>query len=217
MRTGLITEKIGMSSVFNEKGERCTLTFLRIKDCQVVAQKTLDKDGYNALVVGVKNVKLSKVSKPMKQVFAKALVEPKAKLKEFRISADCFIDVGTNLEVNHFAPGQFVDITGVTIGKGFAGGMKRHNFRGLEASHGVSISHRSHGSTGGRQDPGRVFKNKKMAGHMGATQVTVQNLKIMSVDREQGIIMVSGSVPGSKGSYVYIKDAIKKTVLTVQA
>lgn len=217
MRTGLIAEKIGMSSIFNEKGERCTLTFLKMEDCQVLAHRTVEKNGYDALVVGVKKMKPSKVSKPMLKVFANASVEPKEKLKEFRISSGSFIDVGMNLEVSHFAPGQFVDVTGITIGKGFAGGMKRHNFRGLEASHGVSISHRSHGSTGGRQDPGRVFKNKKMAGHMGATQVTVQNLKVMSVDKEQGIIMINGSVPGSKGSYVYIKDAIKKTVLAVQA
>jgi large subunit ribosomal protein L3 len=212
MRTGLVAEKIGMTSMFNEKGERYTLTFLRVEDCQVVGQKTLEKDGYNALVVGIKNKKSSKVSKSLRQIFALAKIEPKAKLKEFRISEESFVNVGTILEVDHFDIGQFVDVTGVTIGKGFAGGMKRHNFRGLEASHGVSVSHRSHGSTGGRQDPGKVFKNKKMAGHMGCTQVTIQNLKIIEVDKQQGVIMVSGNVPGSKGSYVYIKDAIKKTI-----
>lgn len=212
MRTGLIAKKIGMSSIFNEKGERTTVTFLQIEDCQVVGQKTQERDGYNALVVGVKDKKLSKVTKPMRQVFANANVAPKQKLKEFRISASFFIDIGSTLRVDHFVVGQFVDVVGTTIGKGFAGSMKRHNFRGLEASHGVSVSHRSHGSTGGRQDPGKVFKNKKMAGHMGSTRVTIQNLKIVDTNIEKGIIIVSGNVPGSKGSYVYIKDAIKKTI-----
>jgi len=213
MRTGLIAEKIGMSSMFDEKGKRYTLTFLKVEHCQVVGQKTLKKDGYNALLLGVKNIKLSKVSKPMKQVFANVKIEPKAKLREFRISDGCFLDVGTALEVDHFSPNQFVDVTGTSIGKGFAGSMKRHNFRGLEASHGVSVSHRSHGSTGGRQDPGKVFKNKKMAGHMGSVRVTIQNLKIVATDKEKGVIMVSGNIPGSKGSYVYINDAIKKTAM----
>ncbi|HJD57174.1 MAG TPA: 50S ribosomal protein L3 [Rickettsia endosymbiont of Sericostoma sp.] len=212
MRTGLIARKIGMSSIFNEKGERTTVTFLQVEDCQVVGQKTQERDGYNALVVGVKDKKLSKVTKPMRQVFANANVAPKQKLKEFRISASFFIDIGSTLRVDHFVVGQFVDVVGTTIGKGFAGSMKRHNFRGLEASHGVSVSHRSHGSTGGRQDPGKVFKNKKMAGHMGSTRVTIQNLKIVDTNIEKGIIIVSGNVPGSKGSYVYIKDAIKKTI-----
>ncbi|WP_425364203.1 50S ribosomal protein L3 [Candidatus Tisiphia endosymbiont of Hybos culiciformis] len=212
MRTGLIAKKIGMSSIFNEKGERTTITFLQVEDCQVVGQKTQEKDGYNALVVGVKDKKLSKVTKPMRQVFANANVVPKQKLKEFRISVSSFLDVGSTLHVDHFVIGQFIDVVGTTIGKGFAGSMKRHNFRGLEASHGVSVSHRSHGSTGGRQDPGKVFKNKKMAGHMGSTRVTIQNLKVVDTDIEKGIIIVSGNVPGSKGSYVYIKDAIKKTI-----
>ncbi|MCC8416758.1 MAG: 50S ribosomal protein L3 [Rickettsia endosymbiont of Gnoriste bilineata] len=212
MRTGLIAKKIGMSSIFNEKGERTTVTFLQVEDCQVVGQKTQERDGYNALVVGVKDKKLSKVTKPIRQVFANANVAPKQKLKEFRISASFFIDIGSTLRVDHFVVGQFVDVVGTTIGKGFAGSMKRHNFRGLEASHGVSVSHRSHGSTGGRQDPGKVFKNKKMAGHMGSTRVTIQNLKIVDTNIEKGIIIVSGNVPGSKGSYVYIKDAIKKTI-----
>ncbi|WP_425362130.1 50S ribosomal protein L3 [Candidatus Tisiphia endosymbiont of Mystacides longicornis] len=212
MRTGLIARKIGMSSIFNEKGERTTVTFLQVEDCQVVGQKTQERDGYNALVVGVKDKKLSKVTKPMRQLFANANVAPKQKLKEFRISASFFIDICSTLRVDHFVVGQFVDVVGTTIGKGFAGSMKRHNFRGLEASHGVSVSHRSHGSTGGRQDPGKVFKNKKMAGHMGSTRVTIQNLKIVDTNIEKGIIIVSGNVPGSKGSYVYIKDAIKKTI-----
>ena len=213
MRTGLIAKKIGMSSMFNEKGERYTLTFLKIEDCQVVSHRTLKKDGYNALVIGVKNVKLSKVSKSMRQVFANVKIEPKAKLREFRISDNYFLDIGTILGAGHFIDNQFVDVTGTTIGKGFAGSMKRHNFRGLEASHGVSVSHRSHGSTGGRQDPGKVFKNKKMAGHMGSTKVTIQNLRIVGTDEEKGLIMISGNVPGSKGSYVYVRDAIKKTTM----
>jgi large subunit ribosomal protein L3 len=211
MRTGLIARKIGMSSIFNEKGERATVTFLQIKDCQVVGHKTVEKDGYNALVVGIEDKKLSKVTKPMKQVFANVKVHPKKKLKEFRIAGDCFLDVGAEIQVNHFALGQFVDVAGTSIGKGFAGSMKRHNFRGLEASHGVSVSHRSHGSTGGRQDPGRVFKNKKMAGHMGSVRVTIQNLKVVGSDESKGVIMISGNVPGSKGSYVYVQDAVKKT------
>lgn len=215
MRTGLIAKKIGMTSIFNEKGERSPVTILQVKNCQVVGQKTAERDDYNALVIGIKDQKLSKVTKPMRQVFANAKVNPKEKLKEFRISKGSMLDLGSEITVDHFLIGQFVDITGTSIGKSFAGGMKRHNFRGLEASHGVSISHRSHGSTGGRQDPGRVFKGKKMAGHMGGVTVTIQNLTIVIADKEQGIIVVSGSVPGSKGSYVYIKDAVKKTVVVL--
>jgi large subunit ribosomal protein L3 len=210
MRTGLIAEKIGMTSMFNEKGERCVLTFLKVEDCQVVGQRSVEKNGYNALVVGIKNIKQSKLTKPMQRAFESLNIEPKAKLKEFRVSEDSFIEVGAKLDISHFLVGQFVDVSGITIGKGFAGSMKRHNFGGLEASHGVSVSHRSHGSTGGRQDPGKVFKNKKMAGHMGGVLATTQNLKIVGLDQERGIIMVSGSVPGAKGSYVYIKDAVKK-------
>ncbi|WPY00541.1 50S ribosomal protein L3 [Candidatus Trichorickettsia mobilis] len=215
MRAGLIAKKIGMTSMFNEKGQRYPLTFLKIEDCQVVGHKTLENDGYAALIVGARNVKISKISKPVRRLFTNAKVEPKAHLKEFRIIEDNFIDIGVSLTVNHFVIGQFVDVTGVTIGKGFAGCMKRHNFRGLEASHGVSISHRSHGSTGGRQDPGRVFKNKKMAGHMGSKKSTIQNLTIIAIDEEQQIVMVKGSVPGHKGSLVYIKDAIKKSVMSI--
>jgi len=210
MRTGLTAKKVGMTSMFNDKGERYTLTLLKVEDCQVVAQKTLEKEGYNALVIGMGSIKPSRLTKPMKQFYATAKIEPKVKLKEFRISNDNFIDIGTSLNAQHFAVGQFVDVTGISIGKGFAGGMKRHNFRGLEASHGVSVSHRSIGSTGGRQDPGKTFKNKKMAGHMGSKRVTIQNLKIVGIDETQGIIMVSGNVPGFKGSYVYIKDSVKK-------
>ncbi|GAA5252255.1 50S ribosomal protein L3 [Candidatus Rickettsia kedanie] len=214
MRTGIIAQKIGMTSVFNDKGERISLTLVKVDDCQVVEHKTLEKHGYNALVIGIKDKKISRVTKSMKQVFANAQISPKTKLKEFRISKENFIDIAANLEVDHFMAGQFVDITATTIGKGFAGSMKRHNFRGLEASHGVSISHRSHGSTGQRQDPGKVFKGKKMAGHMGCNQVTIQNLKIFAVDKERKLIMIQGSIPGHKNSYLSIKDAIKKISIT---
>lgn len=210
MRTGIIAQKVGMTSAFNDKGERVSLTLVKVEDCQVVEHKTLEKHGYNALVIGMKDRKASRVNKPMKQFFANAKISPKTRLKEFRISKDNFIDIAANVEVDHFVEGQFIDVTATTIGKGFAGSMKRHNFKGLEASHGVSISHRSHGSTGQRQDPGKVFKGKKMAGHMGCTQVTIQNLKIFAVDKEQGLIMIQGSVPGHKGAYLSIKDAIKK-------
>ncbi len=215
MRTGIIAQKIGMTSVFNDKGERISLTLVKVDDCQVVGHKTLEKHGYNALVIGIKDKKISRVTKSMKQVFANAKVSPKTKLKEFRISEENFIDIAASLEVDHFTAGQFVDITATTIGKGFAGSMKRHNFRGLEASHGVSISHRSHGSTGQRQDPGKVFKGKKMAGHMGCNQVTIQNLKIFAVDKERKLIMIQGSIPGHKNSYLSVKDAIKKISITV--
>ncbi|ADE30202.1 50S ribosomal protein L3 [Rickettsia prowazekii] len=215
MRTGIIAQKVGMTSVFNDKGERISLTLVKVDDCQVVGHKTLAKHGYNALVIGVKDQKISKVTKPMKQVFANAKIAPKTKLKEFRISEDNFIDIASILEVDHFRVGQFVDITATTIGKGFAGSMKRHNFRGLEASHGVSISHRSHGSTGQRQDPGKVFKGKKMAGHMGCNKVTIQNLKIFAVDTNRKLIMIQGSIPGHKNSYLLVKDAIKKAAITI--
>ncbi|BDU59672.1 50S ribosomal protein L3 [Candidatus Rickettsia kotlanii] len=215
MRTGIIAQKVGMTSIFNDKGERISLTLVKVDDCQVVGHKTLEKHGYNALVIGVKDKKISRVTKPMKQVFVNAKIAPKTKLKEFRISEENFIDIAASLEVDHFTAGQFVDITATTIGKGFAGSMKRHNFRGLEASHGVSISHRSHGSTGQRQDPGKVFKGKKMAGHMGCNQVTIQNLKIFAVDKERKLIMIQGSIPGHKNSYLSVKDAIKKIAITV--
>ena len=212
MRTGLVAKKLGMSSMFTEQGERITLTFLQLEDCQVVGQKTDSRDGYNAVVLGSTLRKPSKVSKPMRKVFADAKVEPRALLKEFRVSESNLLDVGSEMKASHFRIGQFVDVTGRSIGKGFAGVMKRHNFRGLEASHGVSVSHRSHGSTGQCQDPGKVFKGKKMAGHMGDENVTIQNLRIVEVDDEKGIIIVSGNVPGSKGKYVSIKDAVKKAV-----
>lgn len=212
MRTGLIAKKVGMSSMFTEQGERITLTFLRLEDCQVVGHKTSQRDGYNAVVLGAKIRKASKVSKPMKQVFANAKIQPRALLKEFRVSEENMLDIGFDMKPSHFAIGQHVDVTGKSIGKGFAGAMKRHNFRGLEASHGVSISHRSHGSTGQCQDPGKVFKGKKMAGHLGNEKVTIQNLRIVNTDDAKGLVIVSGNVPGSKGTYVLIKDAVKKTV-----
>jgi large subunit ribosomal protein L3 len=212
MRTGLIAEKLGMSSGFNEKGERVPVTLLKVEDCQVVAHRTVERDGYSALVVGAKNAKLHRVSKPMRTVFAKAKLEPKARLREFRITDDAYIEVGSSLTPELFRAGQLVDVCGTSVGKGFAGAMKRHNFGGLEASHGVSVSHRSHGSTGGCQDPGRVFKNKKMAGHLGAERVTIQNLQVFAVDATTGVIVIKGAIPGSKGSTVYVTDAIKKTI-----
>lgn len=213
MRTGLIARKLGMSSMFTEKGERITLTLLKVDSCHVIGHKTIEKNGYNALLIGAKEItKTSNLTKPMREFFAKSQNIPKAILKEFRIEDNKFIDIGTELKPDHFAVGQFVDVTGTTIGKGFAGAMKRWNFRGLEASHGVSVSHRSHGSTGGRQDPGKVFKNKKMAGHLGSEKVTIQNLKIVEINIDNGIIMISGNIPGHKGSFIVIKDAIKKTI-----
>ena len=212
MRTGLIAKKLGMSSMFTEQGERITLTFLQLDNCQVVGHKTEARDGYNAVVLGATLKKPSKVSKSMKKVFADAKVEPRAKLKEFRVSESNLLPVGSEVKPSHYEIGQYVDVTGRSIGKGFAGVMKRHNFGGLEATHGVSISHRSHGSTGQCQDPGKVFKGKKMAGHMGDKNVTIQNLQVVEIDEEKGLIIVSGNVPGSKGKYVTIKDSVKKAV-----
>lgn len=201
-----------MSSMFTKQGERITLTFLQISDCQVVGHKTMARDGYLALVLGAEPKKLSKVSKSMKTVFAKAKIEPKAILKEFRVSEEDMLEVGYKITPSHYTVGQYIDVSGRSIGKGFAGVMKRHNFRGLEASHGVSVSHRSHGSTGQCQDPGKVFKGKKMAGHLGDENVTVQNLRVVEIDEEKGLIIVSGNVPGPKGGYVFVKDAVKKAV-----
>jgi large subunit ribosomal protein L3 len=210
MRTGLILEKMGSSSLFTEKGERVEVTLLQMSECQVVANRTIEKNGYNAVLLGYGSLKASKVAKPNKKLFADAKIEPKRHLKEFRVTDSNLLEVGNDLNVDHFTAGQFVDVTADSKGKGFAGVMKRHNFRGLEATHGVSITHRSHGSTGGRQDPGRVFKNKKMAGHLGDERVTVQNLQIMEVRPDQRVLVIKGSVPGAKGSYIYVKDAIKK-------
>lgn len=210
MRTGLITKKIGMSRFYADNGQHIPVTLLQAEGCQVVAVKTEEKDGYNAVQLGLGDAKIKRVSKAIRGHHAKAKVEPKAKLAEFRVSSDALLNPGDTLSVNHFIPGQYVDVAGTSIGKGFAGGMKRHNFGGLEATHGVSISHRSHGSTGQCQDPGKVFKGKKMAGHMGDTRVTIQNLEIISVDESTGVIVVCGAVPGAKGGYVYVSDAVKR-------
>jgi len=210
MRTGLIVEKVGMTRVFDDAGTHVPVTVLKVDNCQVVAQRTTERDGYTAVQLGVGKAKVKNVSKPMRGHFAKAKVEPKRKLVEFRVSADALIEVGAELTAAHFLPGQFVDVIANSIGKGFAGVMKRHNFRGLRATHGVSVSHRSHGSTGQRQDPGRTFKGKKMAGHMGDVRVTTQNLKIVSVDADRGLIMIRGAVPGADGGYVLVQDAKKR-------
>lgn len=211
MRTGLIAKKLGMSRIFEVDGTHVPVTVLQVNGLEVVAVKTQEKDGYTSVQLGCGDIKAKNLTKPMKGYFAKANVEPKSKLAEFRVSEDCLLNVGDKLSVEHFVPGQFVDVCGTSIGKGFAGVMKRHNFSGLEASHGVSISHRSHGSTGQRQDPGKVFKGKKMAGHMGDERVTVQNLKVVAVNADKGLIMVKGGVPGSDNSWVYVTDAIKKS------
>jgi large subunit ribosomal protein L3 len=210
MRTGLVARKLGMTRLFSEDGTHVPVTVLKVDNCQVVAQRTAEKDGYTALQLGVDAAKPKNVTKALRGHFAKANVEPKRKLVEFRVPAEALVEVGAELSVEHFIVGQYVDVTGTTIGKGFAGVMKRHNFRGLEASHGVSISHRSHGSTGQRQDPGKVFKGKKMAGHMGDRQRTQQNLQIVRTDATRGLIMVKGSIPGSEGQYVVVRDAVKK-------
>jgi len=212
-RVGVIAKKLGMTSVFNDVGVRVPVTVLYVDNCIVVGRKEAANDGYNALQVGVAEVKnLTKLSKPIVGHFKKNNVEPRKKLAEFRVEEEAMLDVGTKISVNHYVPNQFVDVVGVSIGKGFAGVMKRHNFGGLRASHGVSVTHRSHGSTGQRQDPGRVFKGKKMAGHMGDVQVTKQNLKVIAVDENDSLIFVRGSVPGAKNSYVLIKDAFKKAL-----
>ena len=211
MRTGLIAKKLGMSRIFEADGTHIPVTVLSVDALKVVAVKTAEKDGYSAVQLGTGAVKAKNVTKPLKGHFAKANVEPKKKLGEFRVSEDCLLSVGQELSANHFVAGQYVDVCGTSVGKGFAGVMKRHNFAGLEASHGVSISHRSHGSTGQRQDPGKVFKGKKMAGHMGAERVTVQNLKVAAIDADKGLIMVKGAVPGSENSWVRITDAVKKS------
>ncbi len=210
MRTGVIAQKIGMTRIFTGEGVHTAVTVLKLDQCQVVAVRTPERDGYAAVQLGVGKAKVKNVSKPQRGHFAKAKVEPKRRLAEFRVSPDALIDVGAEITADHFVPGQFVDVAGVTIGKGFAGVMKRWNFAGLEASHGVSISHRSHGSTGQRQDPGRTFKGKKMAGRLGGERVTTQNLKIVATDPAQGLIMVSGAVPGAAGGYVMVRDAAKR-------
>src|SRR5690242_2748615 len=210
MRTGLIAQKMGMTRIFAEDGSHVPVTVLKVDTCQVVEVRTEEKHGYNAVQLGVGKAKVKNVSKAERGRFAKAKVEPKKKLVEFRVAKDALLDVGAELSVTHFLPGQFVDVTANTVGKGFAGAMKRWNFGGLRASHGVSVSHRSHGSTGNRQDPGRTFPGKKMAGHLGDERVTTQNLKILATDEALGLIMVQGSVPGHEGSFVLVRDAVKR-------
>ena len=211
MRTGLLARKLGMTRIFTDDGNHVPVTVLAVDNCQVVAVRTPEKDGYCALQLGVGTAKVKNVSKAQRGHFAKAEVEPKARLAEFRVSADALVEVGTEISAAHFVPGQRVDVVGVSIGKGFAGAMKRHNFHGLRATHGVSVSHRSHGSTGQRQSPGKTFKNKKMAGHLGAARVTIQSLEVISADAERGVLMIKGAVPGSKGGFVLVKDAAKRT------
>jgi len=212
MRTGLLARKVGMTRLFGVDGSHVPVTVLEVDKCEVVAVRTLEKDGYCAVQLGVGKAKTKNVTKPMRGHFAKAKVEPKAKLAEFRVSPDALLEVGSEIHVGHFVAGQYVDVSGISIGKGFAGAMKRHNFGGLRASHGVSISHRSHGATGNRQDPGRVFKGKRMAGHMGARRVTVQNLEVFGVDPQRGIILIKGGVPGPKGGWVEVRDAVKRAL-----
>ncbi len=209
MRTGVIAKKLGMARFFDEAGAHVPVTVLSLEGCQVVAHRTTDKDGYVALQLGAGTKKPKNTSKGLRGHFAKGQVEPKAKLVEFRVSEDNLIDVGAEITADHFVPGQKIDVTGTTVGKGFAGAMKRWNFGGLRATHGVSVSHRSHGSTGQRQDPGRTFKGKKMAGHYGQETVTTLNLTVWRVDAERGLILVKGAVPGSEGSFVKIRDAVK--------
>ncbi|MFN4155611.1 MAG: 50S ribosomal protein L3 [Paracoccaceae bacterium] len=212
MRSGIIAKKLGMTRLFLEDGKQVPVTVLHMDNLQVVAQRTADKDGYTAVQLGAGTAKAKRTTAAMRGHFAKASVEPKRKVAEFRVTEDCMIGVGEEITADHYFPGQFVDIAGTSIGKGFAGAMKRHNFGGLRASHGVSVSHRSHGSTGQCQDPGKVFKGKKMAGHLGAVRVTTQNLQVIRTDADRGLIMVKGAVPGSKGGWVTVKDAVKKPV-----
>ena len=210
LRSGVIAKKLGMTRLFLEDGRQVPVTVLQLDNLQVVAQRTAEKDGYSAVQLGAGTAKAKRTTAAMRGHFAKAKVEPKRKIAEFRVSPENLIGVGEEITADHYFEGQFVDIAGTSIGKGFAGAMKRHNFGGLRASHGVSISHRSHGSTGQCQDPGKVFKGKKMAGHLGAVRVTTQNLQVVRTDSDRGLIMVKGSVPGSKGGWVTIKDAVKK-------
>lgn len=209
MRSGVIAQKLGMTRVYTDAGEHVPVTVLRMENCHVVAQRTVEKNGYTAVQLGVGLAKVKNTTKALRGHFAKAEVEPKAKVAEFRVSEDNLLDVGAEITAEHFVAGQKVDVTGTTIGKGFAGVMKRHNFGGGRATHGNSVSHRSHGSTGQRQDPGKVFKGKKMAGHMGQTRVTTQNIEVVSTDLDRGLILVRGAVPGSKGAWIYVRDAVK--------
>ncbi|MDF1620738.1 50S ribosomal protein L3 [Pseudothioclava nitratireducens] len=210
MRSGVIAKKLGMTRLFLEDGKQVPVTVLQLDNLQVVAQRTADKDGYTAVQLGAGTAKAKRTTAALRGHFAKANVAPKRKVAEFRVSPENLIEVGAEISAEHYAEGQYVDVAGTSIGKGFAGAMKRHNFGGLRASHGVSISHRSHGSTGQCQDPGKVFKGKKMAGHLGAVRVTTQNIQVVKTDADRGLIMVKGSVPGAKGGWVTIKDAVKK-------
>ena len=209
MRTGVIAKKMGMTRLFQDDGRHVPVTVLSLENCQVVAQRTADNDGYVAVQLGAGSAKAKNLTKPQRGHFGKAEVEPKARLAEFRVADDALVDVGATLSADHFVAGQYVDITGQTQGKGFQGAMKRWGFGGLRATHGVSVSHRSHGSTGQRQDPGKVFKNKKMAGHMGDRQRTQQNLQVVQTDADRGLIFVKGSVPGHKGTWLLVRDAVK--------
>jgi large subunit ribosomal protein L3 len=210
MRSGVIAQKIGMTRVFTDAGVHVPVTVLRLANCQVVAHRTKDKNGYVALQLGSGIRKVKNVTKAERGNFALAKVEPKRKVAEFRVSEDGLIPVGAEITADHFVPGQYVDVTGTSIGKGYAGGMKRWNFGGLRATHGVSVSHRSIGSTGGRQDPGKTFKNKKMAGHLGVDRITTLNLKVVQTDVERGLILIEGAVPGAKGGWITVRDAVKK-------
>ncbi|MGB3147043.1 MAG: 50S ribosomal protein L3 [Paracoccaceae bacterium] len=210
LRSGVIAKKLGMTRLFLEDGKQVPVTVLQLDNLQVVAQRTAERDGYTAVQLGAGTAKAKRTTAAMRGHFAKANVAPKRKIAEFRVSPENLIEVGAEISAAHYAEGQFVDIAGTSLGKGFAGAMKRHNFGGLRASHGVSVSHRSHGSTGQCQDPGKVFKGKKMAGHLGAVRVTTQNIQVVRTDADRGLIMVKGSVPGHKGGWVTIKDAVKK-------
>ncbi len=210
MRSGLLAQKVGMTRIFTDAGEHVPVTVLKLENCQVVAHRTQDGNGYTALQVGSGSRKVKNVTRAQRGHFAKAQVEPKAKLVEFRVSADNLIEVGAELTADHFVAGQFVDVTGTSIGKGFTGAMKRWNFGGLRATHGVSISHRSHGSTGNRQDPGKTFAGKKMAGHYGNERITTQNLRVVRTDVERGLILIRGAIPGAKGGWVMVRDAVKR-------
>jgi large subunit ribosomal protein L3 len=212
MRSGVIAQKVGMTRIFTDAGEHIPVTVLRLENCQVVGQRTAEKNGYTAVQLGAGRRKVKRLTRAERGGFAVANVEPKRKVAEFRVSPDNMIDVGTEITADHFVEGQYVDVSGTSIGKGFAGGMKRHGFGGLRASHGVSINHRSLGSTGQCQDPGKVFKGKKMAGHMGDVSVTTQNLRVVKTDAERGLIMIRGAVPGAKGGWVLLRDAVKRAL-----
>ena len=201
-----------MTRIYNDAGEHVPVTVLKIENLQVIGQRTQEKNGYTAVQLGVGAAKVKNTSKAMRGVFAQASVEPKRKVAEFRVSDDNLVEIGAEITAEHFVAGQLVDVTGTSIGKGFAGAMKRHNFGGLRATHGVSVSHRSHGSTGQRQDPGKVFKNKKMAGHMGQTRVTTQNLEVVRTDADKGLILIRGAIPGSKGGWILVRDAVKSAL-----